>query len=84
MALDLHQCYAANLSECYSTMELPNTILCHHCGAEAKVPPQHVDENVLEGQLEGYDQEGAREGYLVVIECPHCGRVRQRLTAADA
>jgi uncharacterized OB-fold protein len=62
-------------------MELPSTILCRHCGAEANVPPQHVE---LEGQLEGYDQEGTREGYLVVLECPHCGRVRQRLTVADA
>jgi Zn finger protein HypA/HybF involved in hydrogenase expression len=65
-------------------MELPSTILCHHCGAEANVPPQSIGENVLVAPLEGYDQESTREGYLVVLECPHCGRVRQRLTAADA
>ena len=60
-------------------MELPKTVLCEHCGAQAKVPPQSIDENAVAGQLPGFDQ-AWREGFWYTIDCPNCGRREQRLT----
>jgi uncharacterized OB-fold protein len=59
-------------------MDLPKTVICQRCGAEAEVPPQSIDENAKQGQLRGFDQTWEL-GYLLMIVCPNCGRVEQRL-----
>jgi hypothetical protein len=42
-------------------MDLPKTVLCRRCGAEAAVPLQSIDEDAKHRQLRGFDQEW-REG----------------------
>jgi hypothetical protein len=60
-------------------MELPAAVICEACGAEACVPQQSIDEDAATDQLRGFDQTW-REGYLLTIECPNCGRHKQQLT----
>jgi hypothetical protein len=59
-------------------MELPKTVVCQRCGAQAKVPRQSIDEDAAQGQLRGFDQ-AWQQGFLLMIVCPNCGRVEQRL-----
>jgi hypothetical protein len=59
-------------------MELPKTIRCERCGAEARVPAQSIDEDAAAGQLPGFDQ-AWREGYWFTIECPNCGKREQQV-----
>ena len=65
-------------------MNFPATVRCHQCGGEAHVPSQRIDPSAPTGQTQGYDQHDRHEGYLIDIECPNCGHVKQRLTADDA
>ncbi len=65
-------------------VRLPRMVRCHQCGSKADVPRQRVYLNPPHGQMQGYDQQDRHEGYLIAIECPNCGQVKQRLTADDA
>jgi hypothetical protein len=60
-------------------MELPATVVCELCGAEAHVPSQSIDEDAAANQLRGFDQVW-EVGYWLMIICPNCGRRKQRLT----
>jgi uncharacterized Zn finger protein len=64
-------------------MDLPDTVFCERCGAVATVPRQSIDEDAEAGQLRGFDQ-AWKEGFLLMIECPNCGRVEQRLAEPPA
>jgi hypothetical protein len=64
-------------------MDLPATVICEQCGAEAGVPVQSIDEDASAGQLRGFDQ-AWRSGFWFTIECPNCGRREQQLPPTEA
>jgi hypothetical protein len=64
-------------------MDLPKTVICQRCGAVAEVPRQSIDEDAMKGQLRGFDQTW-EQGYLLMIVCPNCGRIEQRLASPSA
>lgn len=59
-------------------MNLPTTVPCEKCGAEAHVPRQSTDEDAMSGHMPGYDQRW-QEGFWVTIHCPNCGTREQQL-----
>jgi hypothetical protein len=61
-------------------MELPTTVLCEKCGAEAHVPRQSTDEDAMSGHMPGFDQRW-QAGFWFTIICPNCGRRDQQLAA---
>jgi hypothetical protein len=64
-------------------MDLPATVVCEGCGDLARVPRQSIEEDARAGQLRGFDQ-AWHAGFEFTVECPNCGRQKQRLMIADA
>jgi hypothetical protein len=63
--------------------QTPATLICEKCGAEARVLTEGPSEHRAANPRLASDDERAH-GFYIMLECPHCDRVRQQISPPPA